>query len=290
MWRNFIRWQKYFELFPPIERFGTTQNQIGNCWEISVLQGLYFNPKTRHFVLNLFSQQGENIIVNYPKGGYGDVIFINGEFPTDEDLDFYSQGAKGFQLLEYTDGKEVQNSKIREYRMHLLALEIKDPELSAIKRTNFEEMLKQYGSENLRVEYDYKEKEWIVEEYKREPFGYPTIETMGRDGGYALNILMRVGFKNIDELMIDEEETDLFLKDPQNFDSGIVIWISNHNEEQCENRNLTDGHAYFLSSPNLDKNGNIVDYNLINPWGIIEQRLTFGELKEYGSAIIYAKN
>ncbi|MBQ8887320.1 MAG: hypothetical protein IJY61_06430, partial [Candidatus Gastranaerophilales bacterium] len=187
--------EKYFELFPPVERFGTTQNQIGNCWEISVLQGLYCNPKTRHLVLSLFSQQGTDVIVNYPKGGYGNVIFINGELPKDEDLDFYSQGAKGFQLLEYADGKEVQNSKIREYRMHLLALSIKNPQLAAIKRRNFEEMLKQYGSENLRVEYDYKEKEWVVEGYKQEPFDYPSIEIMGRDGGYALNILMRIGFE-----------------------------------------------------------------------------------------------
>ena len=282
--------EKYFELFPPVERFGTTQNQIGNCWEISVLQGLYCNPKTRHLVLSLFSQQGEDIIVNYPKGGYGDVIFINGELPTNEDLDFYSQGAKGFQLLEYADGKEVQNSKIREYRMHLLALSIKNPQLAAIKRTNFEEMLNQYGSENIRVEYDYKEKEWVVEGYKQEPFDYPSIEIMGRDGGYALNILMRIGFENVDELMMKEEETNIFLKNPQNFDSGVIIWISNHDEDQCESRNLTDGHAYFLGGANFDKNGNIIDYNLINPWGIIEQHLTFDELKEYGSAIIYAKN
>ena len=80
-------------------------------------------------------------------------------------------------------------------------------------------MLKQYGSENLRVEYDYKEKEWVVEGYKQEPFDYPSIEIMGRDGGYALNILMRIGFENVDELMMKEEETNLFLKNPQSFDS-----------------------------------------------------------------------
>ena len=59
--------QKYFELFPPIERFATTQNQIGNCWEISVLQGLFSNPQTRPLILSVFSQKDENIIVVFKK-------------------------------------------------------------------------------------------------------------------------------------------------------------------------------------------------------------------------------
>ena len=282
--------QKYFELFPPIERFGTTQNQIGNCWEISVLQGLYSNPKTRHIVLSLFSQQGKNIVVKYPNGLYGDVLFENGELPNCEDLACYSQGAKGFQLLEYADGKEVQASKIREYRMHLLALAIKDAELSAIKRTQFEEMLANYGCENLQIEYDNNKKDWVVEKYNKTPYGYSSAETLGRDGGYTLYMLMRLGYKFFDELMMDEEKTDLFLKDSKSFDSNIVFWTSNHDEELCESKNLTDGHAYFISGVNVDKNGNIIDYNIVNPWGIVEQRLTLEELKKYGSAIIYGKN
>lgn len=281
--------QKYFELFPPIERFGTTQNQIGNCWEISVLQGLYSNPKTRHIILNLFRQNGDDVIIKYPNGGFGEVIFENGNLPNGEDLDYYSQGAKGFQLLEYADGKEVQNSKIREYRIHLNVLAKTEPELAKIRIAELEEMLDYYGPENLRVEYDYNEKDWIVEEYKKEPFSYPSIETMGRDGGYALNLLNRVGINSIDELMMNEEETELFLNNPESFDSSIIVWISNRDEELCEKKNLTDGHAYFLSGVNTDDSGNIVNYNLINPWGVVEQCLSFDELKEYGSAIIYGK-
>lgn len=282
--------EKYFELFPPIERFGTTQNQIGNCWEISVLQGLYSNPKTRHIILNLFSQQGEDIIVKYPNGRYGEVLFKNGNLPENEDLEYYSQGAKGFQLLEYADGKELQASKIKEYQIYLQSLSKKEPELAKIRQSELEEMLDYYGMENLRVEFDWNENDWIVEEYKKTPFGYPSVETMGRDGGYALNLLMRVGCGIVDELILGDEKTDLFLQNQKNFDSGIVIWVSNQDEDVCDSRNLTDGHAYFLNGANIDEKGNIIDYNLINPWGIVEQRLTLDELKKYGSAIIYGRN
>ena len=282
--------QKCFELFPPIERFGTTQNQIGNCWEISVLQGIYSNPRTRHMVLNLFKQQGNDLIIEYPKGGYGEVLFENGNLPSGEDLDCFSQGAKGFQLLEYADGKEVQDSKIKEYVKHLIWLMNTEPELAKIRQAELEEMIDYYGVENLRVEYDYKEKDWIIEEYKKELFDYPSVETMVRDGGYALNLLMRLGFKRTDELMLSEKETEEFLNNPQVFERGILIWTTKHDEDLCESRNLTDGHAYFLSGANFDKTGKIIDYNLINPWGIVEQCLTFHELKEYGSAIIYGQN
>ena len=90
--------------------------------------------------------------------------------------------------------------------------------------------------------------------------------------------------------MVDDEEIDDFFLNPNNLNSHIVIWITNRNEELCEKRQLADGHAYFISSANLDKNGNIIDYNVINPWGIVEQRLTLDELKEYGAAIIYGRD
>ena len=279
--------QKYFELFPPIERFGTTQNQIGNCWEISVLQGIFSNPKTRQLVLRLFSQEGEKLVVEYPNGNYGKVVFPSGQLPIKEDLSGYSQGAKGFQLLEYADGKEVQDAKIREYIRHVSSLE---PELAKIKMGELEEMIDYYGGENIFLDYSYKDRDWVIEEYQKTPSGYDNAEIMGRDGGYSLNLLIRLGLKQAEELMTDDDNFDDFLNNLDNFNSHIVIWTTNRNEELCEERELTDGHAYFISSANVDENGKIIDYNVINPWGIVEQRLTLDELKEYGSAIIYGGN
>ena len=282
--------QKYFELFPPIERFATTQNLIGNCWEISVLQGIYANPKTRHILLNMFSQEGEDLTIKYPNGVNGDVLFKNSELPNGEDIDCYSQSAKGFQLLEYADGKEVQSSKIRKYRLHLVSLAMKNPKLSSIKRTKFEEMINCYGAENLKIEYDQNEKEWNIGVLKKTPYGYSNAEVMGRDGGSPLDLFVRLGFENIDEFMLDEEDADAFLLNPENFKSNIIILTTKNIDFFFENIEMADRHAYLISSVNVDKNGEIVSYNILNPWGIVEQTLTLEELKKYGAAITYANN
>lgn len=39
--------EKYFELFPPIERFATAQNKIGNCWQISGINSVLCESRTR---------------------------------------------------------------------------------------------------------------------------------------------------------------------------------------------------------------------------------------------------
>ena len=282
--------EKYFELFPPIERFATTQNEIGNCWEISILQGIYTNPKTRHLLLSMFSQQGKNLTIKYPNGVNGDVLFENGELPKDEDLDCYSQGAKGFQLLEYADGKEVQSSKIRKYRLHLASLSITNPKLSAIKRAKFEEMINLYGAENLKIEYDQNEKEWYIGVFKKTPYGYNNAEVMGRDGGSPLDFFVRLGFENIDEFMLDEEDADEFLLKPENFKSNIVVLTTKNIEFLFDKLDMADGHAYLISGVNLNDEGKIISYNILNPWGIVEQTLTLEELKKYGAAITYANN
>ena len=280
--------QKYFELFPPIERFSTTQNQIGNCWEISVLQGMYANPQTRHILLSMFSEQGKDLIVKYPNGVNGDVLFENGELPNGEDLDSYSQGAKGFQLLEYADGKEVQSSKIRQYRLYLVSLAMKNPKLAAIKRDRFEDMINLYGAENLQIEYDQSEKEWNIGVFRKSPYGYNNAEVMGRDGGSPLDFLIRLGFETIDEFTFDED--DEFLLNPRNFESNIVILTTKNYEFLPDGKNMADRHAYFVRSANVDENGNVVSFNILNPWGMTEQKLTLEELKKYGAAITYGCN
>lgn len=282
--------EKYFELFPPIKRFATTQNLIGNCWEISVLQGIYANPKTRHILLNMFSQKGEDLTIKYPNGVNGDVLFENGELPNGEDMECYSQGAKGFQLLEYADGKEIQSSKIRKYRLHLVSLAMKDPKLSAIKRAKFEEMVNRYGVENLKIEYNQKEKEWNIDVFEKTPYGYKTAEVMGRDGGSPLDFFVRIGFKNIDEFMLSEEDASAFLSNPENFKSNIIILTTKDIDFFFENIEMADRHAYLISGVNIDENGKVISYNILNPWGMVEQTLTLEELKKYGVAITYANN
>ena len=102
-----VRWniskEKYLELFPPVIRFASKQAQLGDCYFVSVLENMMSKPKFRVKLYEMFSQDGEDIIVHL-KGldGYryeNKVRFKNGnveQFPHKQQL----QGAKGFQMLE----------------------------------------------------------------------------------------------------------------------------------------------------------------------------------------------
>ena len=49
----------YLKLFPPIERFCATQNDIGDCFLLSVLFTAYSNPNTRYSILKLFKDNDD---------------------------------------------------------------------------------------------------------------------------------------------------------------------------------------------------------------------------------------
>lgn len=275
----------YFELFPPIERFATTQNSIGNCWEISPFQAMYNNPNTRSMLLNLFSQDGNNIIVKFPNGECDRIVFFNGDMSSnDENADMYSQGAKGFKLLECADGKELQQEKIKLHRELLEKCIIIEPsEENKQKKIDFENMISKYGSSHVKLNFDYDTGDTTFK-YSKEPVEYTL-----RDGGYALYLLDRLGFKDKSEMSLNLESTEAFMKNPKNIDEAVIIWSTMHDEDLCEKYGIADGHAYFIDGYNLDTNGEIETYNVVNPWGITQVKMTYEELKRTGSAFIIGK-
>ena len=103
---------KYFELFPPIERYASTQNRIGNCWEITGINTILCDPDTRVSVFRLFSQDGDDVIIQFPNGRCGEIRFTGGQMPAISDPNYYSEGALGVQMLEFADGKEMQQDLI----------------------------------------------------------------------------------------------------------------------------------------------------------------------------------
>lgn len=58
----FLTPETYFELFPPIERFATCQNEQGDCYLLASVDSIYQNPSTRHLVLRLFKENPDNTV------------------------------------------------------------------------------------------------------------------------------------------------------------------------------------------------------------------------------------
>ena len=90
--------EKFNELFPLVDRFSTLQGRE-DCYLISVLNSLYYNPKTRGCYYKMFEQKGNDIFVTIPayKNYGGAIKFSDGEIQ----LHLYSaDAAKNVQMLE----------------------------------------------------------------------------------------------------------------------------------------------------------------------------------------------
>lgn len=92
--------ETYSKLFPPYDRFATSQQKLGNCYCIETLMNIYSDKDTRSYLLKCF-EEDENGNTSVKIGDYPPVSFENGEFPKTENEEIYSSGAKGFRLLEY---------------------------------------------------------------------------------------------------------------------------------------------------------------------------------------------
>ena len=63
--------EAYMELFPPVQRYMSSQGQIGDCYLVSSLNNMMTDPTTRHLLLQCFSEdENGNITVDLPNGDY----------------------------------------------------------------------------------------------------------------------------------------------------------------------------------------------------------------------------
>lgn len=102
-----VKWnmtkEKYLDLFPPVLRFASKQGKLGDCYLISVIDNIMSKPEFRVKLYQMFSQDGDDIVVHL-KGmdnyKYKNIIrFKNGDV---EQFSHKRQlnGAKGLQMLE----------------------------------------------------------------------------------------------------------------------------------------------------------------------------------------------
>ena len=90
--------EKFNGLFPLVDRFSTSQGR-DDCYLISVLNSLYYNPKTRGNYYKMFEQKGNDIFVTIPAyENYGGAVkFTDGKIQQP----FYSSDAAvNVQMIE----------------------------------------------------------------------------------------------------------------------------------------------------------------------------------------------
>ncbi len=107
---NLIEWnmskEKYLELFPPVQRFTTTQGAIANCHLIQTLGLAMQNPKARAQFLQSFQMRGNDVIVTVKgfEDYFGSNTFPNGEIKLASN-NKHLTGCTGLQMYEQTYSK-----------------------------------------------------------------------------------------------------------------------------------------------------------------------------------------
>ncbi len=286
--------EKYFELFPPIERYASTQNEIANCWEISAINSILCEPKARYLILQMFRQEGNDVVVNFPCGFYKDIRFINSKLPDKADKKYYSQGAMGVKMLEYAEGVDTQFYKILKIYKRLQD-EIKS-ETDLRKKQEKENILNSFihtfciYDMNVSIDTNHPEN---TKGYNGE---FDNAFSENRNHGWGELFYARLGLNDTRTLGYSfeshKDKISAILNNPDFFKNHLVCWSSR--DLTSENtpdflKGIDSLHMYRIIPAKTDKNGTIETFNIVNPWGIMENEFTIDELNKYGGTLTTAR-
>lgn len=276
----------YCKLFPPIERYASTQNNIGNCWQITGFNGLMREPTERRTVLETIKQDGNDIVIHFPNGKLDEIRFKDGKLPDGLNPKFYSEGALGINMLEYAQGCDMQKDVI-DNKYNNLQAKLKTATTER-ERNLIIDQLAQLSTEDFsKIILGGK----VYFQKSKNHSGFDFASTSFRNLGSTTWVWSLLGYKNITELSTikQENETRTFLTNPENFKTKIVsIGTRGRGEiEVNQKKGIYSGHAYWIR-PNIDASGKIKDYELLNPWGIAETTLTLDEVIKYGRSLAMA--
>ena len=286
----------YFDLFPPVGRFSSTQNLIGNCWEVSVFNALFSDPETRADILSLFHQQGNDVVILFPNAAYGKVNFKNGEMPQNIEARFYSLGAKGFQMLEYADAKELYTKRLQK-----IYFKLKDKKGFSSEEKEFLQRYKA-SQKNFVDNSDLV----IIPDYETEDFNFRKFDekldiwgdsvTSSRHMGDSNDLFKRLGYES-PRYSISRDDVQDTLAKPWFFNYATVLWstIGSNVEKPTtkdiifnKDKGIYASHVYRLLPATIDENDKITEFYAINPLGATKVKLTMEELVQYGQHIYCA--
>lgn len=308
----------YLKLFPPVERYASTQGEAGDCYLLSAINGFMENPYSRAVIYDCFSQNKNGVTVKT----YTSKAKINSpdcKLPKDADETKYAAGAPGIQLIEHLYGKNVEKRKLSEYSK-IMSREISrftkqlenyqnsNDASTEAKQQKISKKLEGYKSALQTVKEDAKSQnnkiafilddndDFIMgkngpmfEECNKLHSGYthPSDYYRGSNGGLLERPLEFFGFlPEIYEPDMDEEELDdaLFNEDVNAY--IITASTSSSREEDGVEKPIDEDysvyslHVYKIS-PFDDADGNRM-FKVTNPWNQSQQVvMDDSQLKEY---------
>lgn len=286
--------ENFYKLFPPIIRFGTLQNNIGNCWEVTGINTLLSDNKTRAKVLSMFSQDGNDIILTYPGSPESPIRFKDGVLPESEDKQYYSMGALGINMLEYGDGFNLQPYYIDYFHLtmnnRIKWAKTEEEKEKLIEKLQLGDKLIAENKDNIMFDFNADD---IVTLFNGE---YGSVQTNHRDGGLMQFLYDMCGFQKYTNEYIDEENIAQFeedLTDPENFSKYMMSCTFNEDTKDLaqlrKNFAIRPHHGYRLIPGKIGSDGKIETFKIIDPHSILEIELSKEEIIQKGVQIIWAE-
>lgn len=281
----------YFDLFPPIERFATTQYKIANCWELTGFNALYSDVDTRADLLSLFSydEKDNSVSVKFPESNVGFVKFKNCVLPRSVERDYFSRGAKGIQMLEFVHGKEIHAER---YQKLLRQLEKEHRKLRTPKtERRLKSVQKMYAAEkeNLVIEFDDVKKKWKYHRWDYQRDGFGNAEILTRNYGESSSLFNKLGYKT---KTFGMKTASFILSNPKIFEENIIKYGTGKKDfitPEEKALGIIPEHAYRLTPATIDNRGKVTEFYLINPVGMMQTKISLKQLVETGGSITLVK-
>ena len=147
--------------------------------------------------------------------------------------------------------------------------------------------LMKLGAENIVVRQDLNSDKWLCYKFDEKSAVYNSAEVEGRNGGDTVKFYERIGYRNTSWLPVDDEIAQHKLLSPKTFEQYIISWTSKDTLDSSyfDEFGIHQNHSYSLNAAEIDKNGKIKSYQVLDPWGCVQVKLTLEQLKEFGNYI-----
>lgn len=317
----------YLKLYPPVERYASSQGGNGDCYLLSSINAVMENPYARPALLDCFHQKGNDVVVQFP-GKETQVVFENGQLPKGTDIEKYTEGPTGMKLLEHAYGKTYEADKYAEYKdvvaeemkkmeKDLAKWEKKNPKdsLTIKKKKEINQRMANWQAGQAKIDEAMADPNhkmlFVLDDYDNfvigkfgpmtedvnkvdKEYNVPSDYYTGGVGGYTDFALRMLGFDAESFLTSEDEDAideALFAKNP----SDYIIAADTHPEVEGEmespqevSYSIYSSHAYKVL-PFDDKDGNRM-FEVTNPWNQSHRVIMDAEkLKEFFEDFSIAK-
>lgn len=317
----------YLKLYPPVERYASSQGGNGDCYLLSSINAVMENPYARPALLDCFHQKGNDVVIQFP-GKETQVVFENGQLPKGTDIEKYTEGPTGMKLLEHAYGKTYEADKYAEYKdvvaeemkkmeKDLAKWEKKNPKdsLTIKKKKEINQRMANWQAGQAKIDEAMADPNhkmlFVLDDYDNfvigkfgpmtedvnkvdKEYNVPSDYYTGGVGGYTDFALRMLGFDAESFLTSEDEDAideALFAKNP----SDYIIAAGTHPEVEGEmespqevSYSIYSSHAYKVL-PFDDKDGNRM-FEVTNPWNQSHRVIMDAEkLKEFFEDFSIAK-